>query len=86
MQWKEIKTWAISYGYHVERNEIEESTKKYIYTWHNKSRPNNQGRAESVLDLAKCIYNDITDHKHVEYQKKYEQEQLNQEIFTKTTI
>lgn len=72
MMWKEVKTWASSHGYKVERTKIEGTKQSYDYFFQEKSNPNNTGREESVFNLAKTIYNKITDNRHVEHQENYE--------------
>lgn len=72
MMWKEVKTWASSHDYKVERTKIEGLEKKYNYDWYEMSNPNNKGRADSVFNLAKQIYNSITDNIHIEHQQNYE--------------
>lgn len=71
MMWKEVKTWAASHGYKVERTKIEGTKQSYDYFWEEKSNPNNKDQAESVFDLAKQIYNNITSNLFVEHQKAY---------------
>ena len=72
MMWKEVKTWASSHDYKVERVKIEGTKQSYDYFWEEKSNPNNKGRADSVFNLAKTIFNKITDNRHVEHQNNYE--------------
>ena len=74
MMWKEVKTWASSHDYKVERTKIEGLDKKYNYDWYEMSNPNNRGRADSVFNLAKQIYNSITDGVHIDYQNNYSPE------------
>lgn len=73
MMWKEVKKWATSHGYKVDREKIDGTTKKYDYFWEEKSNPNKKGQADSVFNLAKAIYNSITNDAHVKYQQSYQQ-------------
>jgi hypothetical protein len=69
MKWSEIKKWAKSKGYEVDRTKKEKN--KYLYNWVELSNPNNKGRAQSTFDLAKDVYNNMTDNRHLAYQKAY---------------
>jgi hypothetical protein len=71
MIWKEVKTWATSHGYKVDRERVTDSPKSYNYYWERKSDASISGTADSTFNLAKCIYNDITDGKFVEHQENY---------------
>lgn len=80
MMWKEVKTWATSHGYKVDRQKVDGTTKKYDYFWEEKSNPNNKGQANGVANLAKQIYNSITDYRHVEHQQNYENNSIDDNI------
>lgn len=69
--WKEVRIWANSKGYKVNRKPIHGQVNKYLYDWHKESNPNDKGQTNSVFNLAKDIYNSITDYKHVDYQNNY---------------
>lgn len=71
MMWKEVKTWATSHGYNVQRTKIEEAKQSYKYYWEHKSNPSQHGQATSVFNLAKDIYNSITGGIHIAYQQEY---------------
>ena len=80
MMWKEVKTWATSHGYKVDRQKVDGTIKKYDYFWHEVSNPNNKGQANGVANLAKQIYNSITDYRHVEHQQNYENNSIDDNI------
>lgn len=80
MMWKEVKTWASSHDYKVERTKIEGTKQSYDYFWEEKSNPNNKGRTDSVFNLAKTIYNRITDNRHVEHQENYENKSVDDNV------
>lgn len=71
MTWKEVKTWATSHGYKADREEVTESPKSYNYYWERKSDASISGVSNSTFNLAKDIYNDITEHKFIDHQKNY---------------
>lgn len=71
MIWKEVKSWATSHEYKVEREKVTDSPKSYNYYWERKSNASISGTANSTFNLAKCIYNDITEDKFVEHQNTY---------------
>jgi hypothetical protein len=68
MLWKEIKTWAISHGYKVDRTQVKDQDNCYNYTW---ATADCSGVASSTFDLAKDIYNHITKDKHTDHQASY---------------
>lgn len=68
MLWKEVKTWATSLGYKVDRTKVKDQESSYNYVWQNEAA---SGTAESTFDLAKNIYNHITDDKHTNYQIEF---------------
>ena len=80
MLWKEVKSWASSHNYKVERVKIEGTSQKYDYFWEEKSNPNNKGQADSVFNLAKEVYNSITGYIHVEHQLNYKPEKNYEEV------
>jgi hypothetical protein len=71
MLWKEVKTWATSHGYKVDRTQAKDKENSYNYTWES---PSCSGSATSTFDLAKDIYNNITQDQHVEHQKNYQKD------------
>jgi hypothetical protein len=71
MKWSEIKKWAKSKGYKTDRIKKDKENNKYLYSWVELSNPNNKGRTQSTFDLAKDIYNHMTDNRHLAYQKAY---------------
>ena len=80
MNWTNIKRWAKDKGYKVDREKSDNIDNPYNYEWHLIDNPERKGTINSLSKLAMAIYNDITDNKHVEHQKRYAQEQLQKEI------
>jgi hypothetical protein len=72
MLWKEVKTWATSHGYKVDRTKVEDQENSYNYVWETESC---SGVANSTFDLAKDIYNHITSDQYLEYQTIYKTNQ-----------
>jgi hypothetical protein len=68
MLWKEIKTWATSRDYKVNRTQVKDQDNCYNYTW---ATDECSGVATSTFDLAKDIYNHITNHKYIDHQISY---------------
>lgn len=77
MMWKEIKTWATSKGYKVDRKPIDGVEKKYLYSWWYNDI---EGVAYSTNELALNIYNHITDNKFVKHQENYHNNQVVEDI------
>jgi len=80
MNWTNIKRWAKDKGYKVDREKSDNTDNPYNYEWHLIDNPERKGTINSLSKLAMDIYNDITDNKHIEHQKRYAQEQLQKEI------
>ena len=78
MMWKEIKTWATSKGYKVDRKSIDGVEKKYLYSWTYNSI---DGVAYSTNELALNIYNHMTDNKFVKHQEDYNKNQVAEDIY-----
>ena len=72
MLWKEIKTWATSHGYKVDRTKVEDKENSYNYVW---SHGSMSGVADSTFNLAKHIYNNITDDIYLQHQSEYKDNQ-----------
>lgn len=75
MLWSNIRSWAKDNGYKAERTKIssddnDEET-SYQYIWYKIQNPEICGETTSVSKVAKAIYNDITDNKHIEHQEEY---------------
>ena len=68
MLWKEIKTWATSHGYEVDRTKVKNEENSYNYTWATASC---SGVANSTFNLAKDIFNNITSGQFIDHQIKY---------------
>jgi hypothetical protein len=68
MLWKEVKTWATSHGYKVDRTKVKDQENSYNYMWETESC---SGVASSTSNLAKDIYNDITSGQFVDHQTNY---------------
>lgn len=66
MKWTEIKKWASNQGYTVDREKTAPRT--YLYTW---SKDDSSGTEHHVSDLAKSIFNHLTDNKWIGYQEAY---------------
>lgn len=64
MTWKEINSWAKTWGY---------KTSKVTdgYAWYKINDPNKCGVSKSVSKLAKAIYNDMTDNKWIDHQNSF---------------
>ena len=71
MIWKEVKSWATSHEYKVDREKVTDSPKSYNYYWERKSDASISGRSDSTFNLARDIYNDITNCMFVEHQNTY---------------
>ena len=80
MNWTNIKRWAKDKGYKVDREKSGDENNPYKYQWKLLENPERNGTTNSLSKIAMNIYNDITDNKHVEHQKRYAQEQLQKEI------
>jgi hypothetical protein len=68
MLWKEVRTWATSHGYKVDRSKVKDQENSYNYVWEAESC---SGVANSTFDLAKDIYNHITNDKFLNHQTDY---------------
>ena len=80
MNWTNIKRWAKDKGYKVDREKSGNELNPYNYEWCLVDNPERKGTINSLSKLAMDIYNDITDNKHIEHQKRYRQEQIKKEI------
>ena len=80
MNWTNIKRWAKDKGYKVDREKSDNVDNPYNYEWYLVDNPARKGTINSLSKLAMDIYNDITDNKHIEHQKRYRQQQLQKEI------
>ena len=80
MNWTNIKRWAKDKGYKVDREKSDNVDNPYNYEWHLVDNPERKGTINSLSKLAMNIYNDITNNKHLEHQKRYAQEQLHKEL------
>lgn len=80
MNWTNIKRWAKDKGYKVDREKSDNVDNPYNYEWYLIDNPKRKGTINSLSKLAMDIYNDITDNKHIEHQRRYRQEQLQKEI------
>ena len=80
MNWTNIKRWAKDKGYKVDREKSGDEANPYNYEWKVLDDPTRHGTINSLSKMAMAIYNDITDNKHVEHQKRYKQEQLQKEV------
>lgn len=82
MMWKEVKTWAISHGYKVDRTKVKDSKNSYNYVWQHEST---SGVADSTFDLAKDIYNHITTDVYINYQDEYKNNKTYDKIHLEQT-
>jgi len=82
MIWKEIKTWATSCGYSVDRTKAKDSENSYNYVWELDCC---SGVASSTFDLARDIYNHMTKNQHAEYQIIYQKNKTYDHIHTNQT-
>lgn len=80
MNWTNIKRWAKDKGYKVDREKSGDEANPYNYDWILVEDSSRGGATNSLSKMAIAIYNDITDNKHVEHQKRYAQEKLQKEI------
>ena len=80
MNWTNIKRWAKDKGYKVDREKSGDEANPYNYEWYLVDNPERKGTINSLSKLAMNIYNDITNNKHLENQKRYAQEQLHKEL------
>ena len=80
MNWTNIKRWAKDKGYKVDREKSGDEANPYNYEWKLLDDPATHGTTNSLSKIAMNIYNDITDNKHIEHQKRYAQEKLQKEI------
>jgi hypothetical protein len=63
--WGEVSKWAKSHGYKISR-------KDGLFLWHNVENTDICGEESSLGKLVTAVFNQITDHKWVEYQVNYE--------------
>lgn len=68
MLWKEVKTWATTNGYKVERSSIDKAHNKYEYRW---VKNDKTGVEYSTSALVKVLYNQITDNAYILHQESY---------------
>lgn len=80
MLWQNIKSWAKDHGYKTDRKKIEDTENSYHYTWSKIEDETICGTATSVSKVATAIFNHITNHIHVEYQKEYIEQQAQKDI------
>lgn len=66
----QIKSWAKSWGYSIIK-EKDDSVNGASYYWCKNDDPNVTGVALSVSKVVLAIYNDLTENKWLEHQKKY---------------
>lgn len=76
----EIKTWAKTWGYSIQK-EKDDSINGASYYWMKNDDTNVSGVELSVSKVAKAIFNNITNNKFVEHQTNY-QENKEAEKFT----
>lgn len=62
--WGEISKWAKAHGYKI-------SKKDDLFLWHNIENPDVCGEEQGLSELATAVFNQITNHKWVEHQKKF---------------
>lgn len=65
MLWGEATKWAKSHGYKISKKEG-----KFFWTCLNTEK---NGEENSLDDVVKKVYNEITDYKHKEYQDNFEE-------------
>lgn len=80
--WKEVKTWATSLGYKVDRTKAKDQENSYNYVWQYASI---SGVASSTFDLAKDIYNNATSDMYAHYQNQYKANQTYDSIHSQQT-
>ena len=80
MNWTNIKRWAKDKGYKVDREKSGDEANPYNYERKLLDDPARHGTTNSLSKIAMNIYNDITDNKHVEHQKRYAKEQSEKEV------
>lgn len=80
MQWSLIKTWAKQQGYTTFREKTTDQKNQYDYYWGKEDDPTVSGLATSVSKLATQIYNHITNDQYFNYQQKYKEIVLKQDI------
>lgn len=66
MKWTEISKWAKSRGYKVDREKL--APKTYLYKW---SKDGVSGEEHHLFDLAKAIFNHLSEGIWIEYQNNY---------------
>lgn len=82
MLWKEVKTWATSLGYKVDRTKVKDQENSYNYVWQHDAA---SGVANSTFDLAKDIYNHATRDMYLHYQAYYKTNQTYDNIHSEQT-
>lgn len=82
MLWKEVKTWATSLGYKVDRSKVKDQENSYNYVWQYESI---SGVEKSTFDLAKSIYNHSTQNLYIDYQADYKTKQTYDNIHLEQT-
>lgn len=73
MLWSNVKGWAKKNGYSSFRDKTNGQDNQYDYYWGKTDDPAVTGCCISVSNLAKDIYNHITDNKFIEHQKEYKE-------------
>lgn len=68
MLWKEVKTWATTNGFKVERLPVDKINNKYEYRW---VKNDKTGVEYSTSTLVKVLYNEITSNVYVQHQENY---------------
>lgn len=79
MKISEIKKWAKSHGYHIEKTKTEIDN-VFTYAWFMIDNEQVNGTETSVSKVATAIFNHITNNAHVEYQREYKTMLVKQDI------
>ena len=82
MKWTAVKSWAKDHGYTTFREKTDrvDNPNEYDYYWGKTDDPAVTGCSISVSNLAKDIYNHITDNKFIEHQQQYRDSLSTQDI------
>jgi hypothetical protein len=64
LTWGEVTKWAKERGYKISR-------KDGVFVWVDLNNSDKTGTEKSLDSVATAVFNEISGHKWVEYQKKY---------------
>jgi hypothetical protein len=69
MLWGEVTKWAKSHGYKI-------SKKENIFVWSCLTNTEKNGEENSLEDVVKKVFNEITNYKFLDHQNNYQKKQV----------